>query len=226
MMNSNENRILYKDLSYKLQGLFFDIQNDLGSGHKESIYQKALEKVLIGAEIKFTKEPSIKIYSKKDEFLGLYRPDFLVEDKIIIELKAIKNIPREELVRVYDYLRNSEYELAYLVNFSSPRIYIKRYIFTNDRKEWFKKTIKNLLIFVAIGYFFVAISGVRAAEIIFQASKKLALISSFRRIFLLIQKAITSTPLRANLIFSAVSWELKRYRTATQSSISGFSGLN
>ncbi|MFH1193345.1 MAG: GxxExxY protein [Candidatus Jorgensenbacteria bacterium] len=46
---SNENKILYKDLSYKLQGLFFDIRNDLGSGHKESIYQKALEKELESA---------------------------------------------------------------------------------------------------------------------------------------------------------------------------------
>lgn len=135
MTNGNENKILYKDLSYKLQGLFFDIRNDLGSGHKESIYQKALEKELIRAEIKFIKEPSIKIYSKKGEFLGIYRPDFLVEDKIIVELKAIFHISRQELARVYDYLRNSKYELAYLVNFASTKLYVKRVLFTNDRKN-------------------------------------------------------------------------------------------
>jgi GxxExxY protein len=132
---SNENKILYKELSYKLQGLFYAIRNDLGSGHKESIYQKALEKELLGAGIKFVREPSIKIYSKKGEFLGLYRPDFLVEDKIIVELKAVERISKQETARVYDYLRNSEYELAYFVNFASPRLYIKRLIFTNDRKN-------------------------------------------------------------------------------------------
>ncbi len=138
MTNTNE-KILYKDLSYKLQGLFFDIRNDLGSGHKESIYQKALEKELIAAGVKFIKEPSIKIYSQKGEFLGLYRPDFLIEDKIIIELKAVEHISRQETARVYDYLRNSKYELAYLVNFTSSKLYMKRYIFTNEKKPWFGK---------------------------------------------------------------------------------------
>ena len=136
--DSKKEKILYKGLSYKLQGLFFAIRNDLGSGHKESIYQKALEKALINAGIKSTKEPAIKIYSNKGEFLGLYRPDFLIEDKIIIELKATPHISREESVRTYDYLRNSVYELAYLVNFASRRLYIRRYLFTNDRKLWIK----------------------------------------------------------------------------------------
>lgn len=127
MANSDE-KILYKDLSYQLQGLFYAVRNDLGSGHKESIYQKALEKELISAGIKFIKEPPIKIYSAKKEYLGLYRPDFLIDDKIIVELKATSFVTKQENARVYDYLRNSKYELAYLVNFASP------IIFTNDRK--------------------------------------------------------------------------------------------
>jgi GxxExxY protein len=134
MTNSNK-KILYKELSYKLQGLFYAIRNDLGSGHKESIYQKALEKELQAAGIAFQKEPAIKIYSAKNEYLGLYRPDFIIENKIIIELKAAQFVTKQEGARIYDYLRNSKYELAYLVNFASPRIYIKRLIFTNDRKN-------------------------------------------------------------------------------------------
>ena len=132
---SNENKIMYKVLSYKLQGLFFDIRNDLGSGHKESIYQKALEKELQAAGIAFQKEPAIKIYSAKNEYLGLYRPDFVVENKIIIELKSAQFVTKQENARMYDYLRNSRYELAYLVNFASQKLYIKRFLFTNDRKN-------------------------------------------------------------------------------------------
>lgn len=175
MTNTNENKILYKDLSYKLQGLFFDIRNDLGSGHKESIYQKALEKKLVETGIKFIKEPPIKIYSKKGEFLGLYRPDFLLEDKIIVELKAIEHISRQETARVYDYLRNSKYELAYLINFASPQLFIKQLIFTNDRKTRmitnFKRIATSIVsLFVAISSLFVGIRGVNAAEFFATAS--------------------------------------------------------
>ena len=131
----DENKILYKDLSYQLQGIFFAVRNDLGSGHKEQIYQKALEKELGRNKIAFESQPPIKIYSHSRDFLGLYRPDFLINAKIIIELKAITFVSRQEIARVYDYLRNSEYELAYLINFASPRLYVKRIIFTNDRKN-------------------------------------------------------------------------------------------
>jgi GxxExxY protein len=165
--NIIEEKLLYKDLSYKLQGLFFDIRNELGSGHKETIYQKALEKKLINDKISFKKEPSIKIYSNKGEFLGLYRPDFIIENKIIIEIKAVSYVSKQEIVRVYDYLRNSEYELAYLINFASPRLYIRRLIFTNDRKNNLNRIAK----FVAICILFVAISGlprVFAARLFFE----------------------------------------------------------
>src|SRR3989344_6477160 len=113
-----KNDILHKDLSYKVQGFIFDIRNEMGSGHKELIYQKLLEKKLKNAGLIFVREPAIKIFSAEGDFLGLYRPDFLIENKIIIELKAHAFITKQELSRVYDYLRNSEYELAYLVNFA------------------------------------------------------------------------------------------------------------
>ena len=160
---SSENKILHKELSYKIQGLIFDVRNDLGSGHKESIYQKALEKGFLKSDIEFEKEPAIKIFSKSGDFLGLYRPDFLVGGKIIIETKAIQYVTRQEIVRVYDYLRNSKYELAYLVNFASPRLYVKRFIFTNDKKVW-----QTLAKFVAICLLFVAFRGVSAAELLFE----------------------------------------------------------
>lgn len=163
-------KLLYKELSYKLQGLFFDIRNDLGSGHKESIYQKALEKEFKKAGLEFIREPAIKIYARDGEFLGLYRPDFLVEDKIIIEVRATQYVTRQESARVYDYLRNSQYELAYLVNFASQHLYIKRLLFTNDRKRNLKirrhsfpvRDHSWIILFVAISVTFVAIRGTQA----------------------------------------------------------------
>jgi GxxExxY protein len=140
--NKNKVRraILYKDLSFKLQGIFFEMRNELGSGYKEKIYQKAFENYLKKVGLSFKKEFPIKVYSSTGEFLGLYRPDFVVEDKIIVEVKAKRFLSKQEVSIVYDYLRNSEYEVAYLVNFGSKKLYVKRLIFTNDLKKWTKNT--------------------------------------------------------------------------------------
>ncbi|MGC8981650.1 MAG: GxxExxY protein [Minisyncoccia bacterium] len=128
----NMKNILYKDLSYKLQGIFFKIKNELGGGYKEPIYRKALEKELEKNKIMFQKEYPIKVFSKDGEFLGLYRPDFVVEDKIIVEIKTKNFLSRQERIVIYDYLKNSKYQVGYLVNFGSKKFYVRRYIYTND----------------------------------------------------------------------------------------------
>ncbi len=71
--------------------------------------------------------------------MGNYRVDFLVENKIIIELKAVDIIPKNFIDQIYSYLKNSEYELGYFVNFKSPQLYIKRVIYTNDKKPFLQK---------------------------------------------------------------------------------------
>ena len=133
--------LLHKDLSYKIQGIAFEIRKDFGLGHKEQIYQKAFEEGLKSEAIPHEREKAIKIFSPKDgKFIGLYRPDFIIDEKIIIEIKTYKFVPRDEMRKIYDYLRNSKYELGYLVNFASPRLYMKRIIFTNNKKNWLWKT--------------------------------------------------------------------------------------
>lgn len=132
--------LLHKDLSYKIQGVAFEIRKDFGLSHKERIYQRAFEEELKRRNIFYEREKAIKIYSPKDgKFIGLYRPDFIIDKKIIVEIKTYKFVPKDEMRKIYDYLRNSEYELGYLINFASPKLYIKRIIFTNDRKNRLKK---------------------------------------------------------------------------------------
>jgi GxxExxY protein len=129
--------LLHKDLSYKIQGIAFEIRKDFGLGHKEQIYQKAFEEELERNCISYKREKAIKIFSPKNgKFIGLYRPDFIIDNKIILEIKTYKFVPKDEMRKIYDYLRNSEYELGYLVNFASPRLYTKRIIFTNNKKNW------------------------------------------------------------------------------------------
>jgi len=133
--------LLHKDLSYKIQGIAFEVRKNFGLGHKEQIYQKAFEEELKTRGISYEREKTIKVFSPKTgKFIGLYRPDFIVDKKIIVELKTYKFVPKQEIRKIYDYLRNSNYELGYLINFASPKLYIKRIIFTNDRKKWLLKT--------------------------------------------------------------------------------------
>jgi len=145
--------LLHKDLSYKIQGIAFEIRKNFGLGHKEQIYQKAFEEELKSKSIPYEREKAIKIFSPKNgKFIGLYRPDFIIDNKIILEIKTYKFVPKDEMRKIYDYLRNSDYELGYLINFALPRLYIKRIIFTNNKKDWFKKllvSVSLLLVFVS-----------------------------------------------------------------------------
>jgi len=158
--------LLHKDLSYQVHGAAIEVRKDFGPGHKETLYQTALAEELKRREIPFEKEKAIKVYSPKDgKYIGLYRPDFVVGEKIIIELKAEKFVDRNEIKRVYDYLRNSNYELAYFINFASPKLYVKRVIFTNERKPFLKTLLASIsLLLVLFGGL-----PVRAAEMFFGA---------------------------------------------------------
>jgi len=68
------------------------------------------------------------------KILGTYVPDFVVEDKIIIEIKASTFTTQQDVRQQQSYLKASTYEVAYLVNFCTEKLYIKRSIYTNDRK--------------------------------------------------------------------------------------------
>ncbi|MCK4352202.1 GxxExxY protein [candidate division WOR-3 bacterium] len=129
--------LLYEKLSYELRGAAIEVRRNLGPGHKENIYQKAYAEELLSRNIHFEQEKPINIYSPKTgKLIGTYRPDFIVKDKIIVELKAIRSLPEQALETLYNYLRNSKCELGFLINFGSNRLYIKRIIYTNDRKPW------------------------------------------------------------------------------------------
>jgi len=122
--------LLYKDLSYGLVGCCPKVQNTLGSGHKESVYQKSLAIELTKANIKFEEQKTLNIlYDKKK--VGVYRPDFIIENKIVVELKAVEFIPKDYERQLIYYLKGTDYKLGYLINFGAPSLYAKRIIWTN-----------------------------------------------------------------------------------------------
>ncbi|MDO8436433.1 MAG: GxxExxY protein [bacterium] len=131
-------KLLYGELSYKLRGLFFEIRNTYGPGQKENIYSNLLAETLKENKITFEKEKLINIYTPNEKIAGTYKPDFIIDNKIITEIKSSRYSTRVDEKQLYYYLRNSKYEIGFLVNFSTPKLYIKRIIYTNDRKPFLK----------------------------------------------------------------------------------------
>jgi len=131
-------KLLHGELTYKLRGLFFDIRNTYGPGQKENIYSNLLVEALKENKIPFEKEKFINIYTPNGKLAGTYKPDFIIDDKIITEIKSSRLTTRIDEKQLYYYLRNSKYEVGFLVNFSTPKLYIRRVIYTNDRKPFLK----------------------------------------------------------------------------------------
>lgn len=132
--------ILEKELCYRMQGCVYNVANKYGKGLKESIYQKALEEEFQENNIPFESQKRINIYSfNSGKKLGVYVPDFVISDRIILEIKASNFTTKQDLEQQRSYLRISEFEVGYLVNFCTDDLYIKRLIFTNDRKPFIAK---------------------------------------------------------------------------------------
>src|SRR3989338_535401 len=126
--------LLYPDLSYKLQGCFFKVYNILGFGHKEIAYQRALEQELTIQNISFEREMHLSI-TYKDKKIAEYVPDLVIDDKIIVEIKALEFLPNKFITQLINYLKGTNFQLGYLVNFGAPKLQIIRRIWTPNYKN-------------------------------------------------------------------------------------------
>ena len=127
-----EDDFLYKDLTYQIRGILFNIRKNLGLGHKEQIYHNALEIELKNAGLSFESKKNISVLYD-DKKIGVYQPDFIIEDQVIIELKALPKIAKPQEEQLWSYLKGCSYKLALLVNFGSGDLEIKRVVYDTAR---------------------------------------------------------------------------------------------
>jgi len=111
-------KLIYPELSYQVRGAIFTVYETLGPYHKELIYNNALSEEFKKKKIPFKKEASISVIYKGKK-VGIYRPDFLVDNKIVIELKAAEKLPLNDEKQLSYYLNGSPYRLGFLVNFGA-----------------------------------------------------------------------------------------------------------
>ncbi len=120
-------KLVYPELSYKLIGIAFKIFNSLQYGHQEKYYQKAFEIELKKERINYEREKEVKL-NYSGEKIGKYYLDFLIEDKIILELKVLADYRYKNLRQVLEYLLETNKKLAILVYFTSTGIKYRRIV--------------------------------------------------------------------------------------------------
>jgi len=123
----------YKELTEKIINGFYTVYNELGYGFLESVYEKAMIIVLAEQGLNVKSQVEIDVFFRNQN-VGIFRADLVINDSIIVELKAVKQIQDIHKAQILNYLKATKYEIGLLLNFGKkPRV--KRYIFDNQRKE-------------------------------------------------------------------------------------------
>ncbi len=125
---------LYKDITYKIRGAYFEVYNNFGGAFKEKVIENALYEEFKSRGLDVNKQKRIDIYFK-DKKVGTYVPDFIIDDKVLIELKCKPVLKEEDKRQFWLYLRGSDYKLGLLINFGNEELEIKRRIYDKARRK-------------------------------------------------------------------------------------------
>ncbi len=118
--------MLYPDITYTIRQVVFDIYNNIAGNWSEEMYEKMLFDALIGKGLKVESQVEYTVFYKENK-VGLYRTDLIVEDKIILELKVAPEIFPLHQAQIISYLKVTGLKLAMLINFGGAEIYIKAF---------------------------------------------------------------------------------------------------
>ena len=112
-------------LTRAIIGCAFSVSNELGSGFLESVYEKAMMVALDAQGVTVQAQAPINVYFR-EQVVGAFFADLLVEDQVIVELKAVKTLAAEHQAQVINYLQATGIEVGLLLNFGRPRLEYKR----------------------------------------------------------------------------------------------------
>lgn len=119
-MNINE-------LTYQIQGAIFEVNRELGAGFLEKVYQNALLMELRARGLNAAAETPIEV-RYKGKPVGQYFADIIVEDQVILELKACDSLQKIHEAQILNYLKATSYRIGLLINFTHPKAEVKRFV--------------------------------------------------------------------------------------------------
>ena len=123
-----ENSIVYKDESYEIIGKCMEVHSVLGHGFLEAVYKEALEIVFNQNRIRFEREKVYDVWFRETLLRHKFCADFVVFDKIILEVKCVASLTSEHVSQTINYLKVSGNKLGLLVNFARGKLEYKRLI--------------------------------------------------------------------------------------------------
>ncbi len=135
--NLKANTPLLNEITEKIIGSSFSVMNTLGSGFLEKVYENALTIELKQIGLKVIQQKPIEV-QYKDHVVGEYMADLLVEDQIIVELKAVQSLQDIHFAQCLNYLKATGFPIGMLLNFGNPELQFRRVV---PRKEWKKDTL-------------------------------------------------------------------------------------
>lgn len=132
-MNAEERRFKHGELTRQTIGAFFSTYNELGHGFLESVYEAAMEIVLQDSGLNVVRQKPLQVHFR-GRVIGDYRSDLLVEQCVLVELKAARTLDSTHEAQLLNYLRASQIEVGLLLNFG-PKPEFRRMSYDNDRKH-------------------------------------------------------------------------------------------
>ena len=122
-------KLIYPEESFAIRGCLFEVYRNKGAGFLEPVYQECLEIEFSLSSLPAIPQPDLKLDYKGSPLKSIYTPDFICYDKIIVELKAVKELTDAHRAQVQNYLKDTGFKLAFLVNFCHhPLIEIERIV--------------------------------------------------------------------------------------------------
>jgi GxxExxY protein len=116
-LKMDNEKILYREESYLIQGAVFEVYREMGSGFLEAVYQECMEREFAHKGIPFEAQKELSLVYKGERLQQVYRPDFICFGAIIVELKAVKEVGQEHKAQILNYLKATGLRLGLLVNF-------------------------------------------------------------------------------------------------------------
>jgi GxxExxY protein len=127
-MIMHDEKLLYKDLSYRIIGLAMEVHNELGQGFLEKVYENAMM-VLLRKEGINTLQQAAIVVKFLGEVVGDYYADILVDDKIVLDLKSVEKITDAHRAQALNYLKATGMELAIILNFGKEKLEYERLVY-------------------------------------------------------------------------------------------------
>ncbi len=118
--------MLYEDLTGKIIKACYDVHNELGCGFLEKVYQEAVSIVFKEQNIPFEREKSLPVFFHGKPLLCEYKADFIIDERVILELKAVSNYDKVFEAQLINYLKATGIKVGLLINFGQIELQIKR----------------------------------------------------------------------------------------------------